>query len=374
MLWRRRSPGRGILFYNAGVKTWDVIVVGGGVIGLSLAREIRKTGRSVLVLERGEPGHEASFAAGGMLADCGTETPRELQDLASTSARMYPEFVHEVQDESGIDVDLRAQGTITFDGLQYSCLNPSSVGLTARELKVNEPDLIAPPSIATLLPERTVDPRALTAALLNACRHRGVDVSSGSEVTSIDFSGERAVGVSTTKTKYVGAAVVNCAGAWSGQLGEPAFPVRPVKGQMLAVAMPRREYLRHVIRTSDVYLIPRSNGRLLIGATLEEAGFDKRTVPDTIQRLHNAALRLMPGLVDAKILEDWAGLRPATVDGLPILGKTDLEGYYVATGHYRDGILLAPATAQVMTTLIIGGKPGCDISRFAPQRFKAAVR
>src|SRR5437868_2075461 len=131
------------------VKTWDVIVVGGGIIGLTVARELRKSGRKILVLDRGEPGHEASYAAGGMLADCGAETPRELQEFASTSARMYPEFVHEVQDESAIDVDLRTHGTITFNNLQYSCLNPLSVGLTAHELKVNEPDLVAPPSIAT---------------------------------------------------------------------------------------------------------------------------------------------------------------------------------------------------------------------------------
>ena len=359
--------------YNAGVKTWDAIIVGAGIIGLTLARELRKTGRRILVLERGEPGQEASYAAGGMLADCGPETPREIQELASMSARMYPEFVHEVQDEAGIDVDLRAQGTISFDGLQYSCLNPSTLGLSAHELKVHEPGLIPPGAIATLFPERSVDPRALTAAVLNACRHRGVDISSGSEVTSIDVTGGRVVGVSTKKTKYSTPVVVNCAGAWSGQLGEPTWPVRPVKGQMLAVAMPRREFLKHVIRTADVYLIPRSSGRLLIGATLEEAGFDKRTVPDTIRRLYNAALRLMPELKDAKILEDWAGLRPGTADGLPILGRTDVEGYYVATGHYRDGILLAPATAAIMETLIAGGKPLCEVSAFTPLRFKTAV-
>jgi len=359
------------IFYNAKVKTWDVIVVGAGVIGLTLARELCKAGATVLVLERGEAGREASYAAGGMLADCGDETPRQLQELASLSARMYPEFAHELQDESGVQVDLRGQGTIAFTALQHSCLHPSSIALSLAEVESREPELVAPSTVAAFLPERSVDPRALTAAALKACLHREVVIASGAEVTSIDVSQGRVTSVTTTKTSYHAPIAVNCAGAWAGQLGPFRLPVRPVRGQMLAVVMPRREYLKHVIRTSDVYLIPRSNGRMLIGATVEEAGFDKRTIRQTIHSLHAAALRLMPGLVEAKILEDWAGLRPGTVDDLPILGRTDVDGYFVATGHYRDGILLAPITATVMATLIGGGKPGCDLAAFSPLRFNA---
>jgi glycine oxidase len=138
---------------------------------------------------------------------------------------------------------------------------------------------------------------------------------------------------------------------------------------MLCLVMHPRNLLKHVIRTPDVYLIPRSDGRLLVGATVEEARFDKRTDPDTIQRLHRAALKLVPKLADAKILEDWAGLRPGTPDNLPILGATDIPGYYVATGHFRDGILLAPVTAQVMADVIEGRKPEHDLAAFAPARF-----
>lgn len=138
---------------------------------------------------------------------------------------------------------------------------------------------------------------------------------------------------------------------------------------MLCLITPSRELIRHLIRSPEVYLIPRSDGRLLVGATVEEAGFDKRTDRATIQRLHRAALALVPKLTEAKILEDWAGLRPGTPDALPILGATETLGYYVATGHFRDGILLAPITAQVMANVITGCAAGYDLKSFDPRRF-----
>jgi glycine/D-amino acid oxidase-like deaminating enzyme len=142
-----------------------------------------------------------------------------------------------------------------------------------------------------------------------------------------------------------------------------------MKGQMLCVAMPSREFLRHVIRSPEVYLIPRSDGRLLIGATVEDAGYDKRVDADTIRKLRQSALNLMPGLSEARILEDWAGLRPGTPDGLPILGTTPVPGYFVATGHFRDGILLAPVTAKLISQLIVDGETDQDISMFSAERF-----
>jgi glycine oxidase len=165
--------------------------------------------------------------------------------------------------------------------------------------------------------------------------------------------------------------VVNCGGAWAGQIAAvPALPTRPVKGQMLSVIAPRRDFLRHVVRGAGAYLVPRSDGRILIGATLEEAGFDKRTDANTIQCLHQAAANLAPELGQARMLEAWAGLRPGTPDRLPILGATSLPGYFVATGHFRDGILLAPVTALVMTQVVRGAKPEFDISAFLPARFR----
>ncbi len=357
------------LFYNARVKTWDVIIVGGGIIGLALAIALRKRGATVLVVERGEPGREASHAAGGMLVDCPLETPTALQPLATASARMYPEFAHELELESSMKVDLRSQGTILLPSAEH-LHHLEGAPLPAAAVAESEPALVAPDRPAFLLQERSVDPRALTTAALKTAKNRGVDFSSGDEVTAVNVTDGHAIGVTTIKTFFLAAKVVNCAGAWSGQIAPHAFPTRPVKGQMLCLVMPSRNLLKHVIRSPKVYLIPRSDGRLLVGATVEEAGYDKRVDLATIQGLHNAAVALVPKLADARILENWAGLRPGTPDALPILGQTQTRGYYVATGHFRDGILLAPITAEVMTAVVEGRTPDYDLTAFSPARFK----
>jgi len=351
------------------VKAWDIIIVGGGIIGLSLSLGLRKRGMRVLLVERGEPAREASHAAAGMLVD--SEMPPLLEAFASDSARMYPEFVHELQDESGIDVDLRDQGTLLFPaadpvhdptGLSPNHALPASL----REL---EPAVADADRQALFLPERSVDPRALSAAALKAARHRGVDISSGSVVRNVLESQGRVEGVKTDRADYYAPIVVNCAGAWAGQLPPLQFPTRPVKGQMLSVA--GRDLLRHVIRAPEVYLVPRSDGRILIGSTLEEAGYDKRVDADVIHRMHAAAVALCPSLARARLLEAWAGLRPGTPDGLPLLGPTSKPGYFVAAGHFRDGILLAPVTAKVMAQVVTGVKPEHEIASFSPARFAA---
>ncbi|MGD0182613.1 MAG: glycine oxidase ThiO [Terriglobales bacterium] len=348
------------------MKTWDVIVVGGGIIGLSLSIALRRRGLRVLVVERGEPGGEASHAAAGMLADCPVETPAALQTLATASARMYPEFVLELQDESGMKVDLRDQGTILFapEHSEFLAQNPLPASLAELEPALSE---VRGP--VAYLKERSVDPRALVAAALKAAKHRGVDVSSGTTATDLLVADGRVDGIQTDRTRYNAPCVVNCAGAWAGIFSTHHFPTRPVKGQMLAVACARHDVVRHVIRAPEVYLVPRSDGRIVIGSTLEEAGFDKRTDADTIQRLYQAAIRLVPELEEARILQDWAGLRPGTPDDLPILGATTTRGYFVATGHFRDGILLSPVTAHIMAQVITGAKRDYDISAFSPLRF-----
>jgi len=375
-----------IFFYNARVKSWDVVIIGGGIIGLSLSVALRKHGATVLIIERGEPGREASHAAGGMLVDCPLETHAALQPLARASARMYPEFAYELEVESGMKVDLRDHGAIVFPSKHEREWEKvlAEHAAPASQLAQLEPGLIAPNRSAFFLKERSVDPRALTAAALKTAKRRNVDFSSGDAVTSVNLAEGRVTGITTVKTTFPAAKVVNCAGAWSGQIEfsqiagghtaseqstPPSVPTRPVKGQILCLASLSRDLLKHVIRSPEVYLIPRSDGRILAGATVEESGFDKRTDPATMLRFHRAAIALVPELRNAKILEDWAGLRPGTPDALPILGATSTPGYYVATGHFRDGILLAPITAQVMADVITGVAPAHDLAAFAPARF-----
>ncbi|MGZ4815957.1 MAG: glycine oxidase ThiO [Terriglobales bacterium] len=346
------------------MKTWDVVIIGAGVIGVSLAVELRRSGLTVLVLEKHQPGREASWAAGGMLADREAGSNLLFRSLAKESAAMYPQFVHRLQDESRMTIQLREQGTIRFlDDDQL----PEPIGdpLTDQDIRRLEPQVTysAP---AVFLAERCVDPRELMDGLLATAKHLGVDVSSGSEVIEIEVQLNRAVAAVTSKSRYPGNAIVNCAGAWAGAISPVKIPTIPVKGQMLAVAP---SPVKHVVRGNSVYLIPREKGRLVIGATVEDVGFDKRVFPETIQHLHQAAAVVAPNVGQARILEDWAGLRPATPDKLPMMGATSITGYFVATGHYRDGILLAPITAKLMAQMIRGEKTGIDLTEFSPMRF-----
>jgi glycine oxidase len=238
------------------------------------------------------------------------------------------------------------------------------------EPALEAPNLRARGLAGVYLKERCVDPRDLTAAAIaTARRHRSINFSSGNQVLAVEVAEGKACVVRTAKTQFAAGMVVNCAGAWAGQIGPHNFPTRPVKGQMLCVIMPQKELVRHVIRTPHVYLIPRSDGRMVIGATSEEAGFDKQTVPEVIQKLRQAAIEVVPKLAEARFLQAWAGLRPGTPDGLPILGATPTPGYFVATGHFRDGILLAPVTAKLMAQMMTGQAAEIDASKFSAQRF-----
>ena len=352
-----------------------MIVVGAGIVGLSLAVALRRQGLTVLVVERGEAGREASYAAAGMLSDTGEEILPPLQEIARASFRLYPEFIHELEDESGRKVEVREQGTILLsaDGDFPACAEP----LSPERLEMLEPALKAAGGhsgrarraemSAAFVAERALDPRTLLEAAIKAVHHRQIDVSSGTEAKSLVVAGDRAGGIRTEKSSYAAPVVVNCAGAWAGSIGPHPFPIRPVKGQMLAAIGGRVP--RHVLRSAEVYLVPRSDGRVVIGSTLENAGFSKQTDVKTIQRLFQAAVELAPGLAGAKLHEAWAGLRPAAPDELPIMGETATRGYFVASGHYRNGILLAPITAQVMTSLILGAGSGYDLGAFSPRRF-----
>jgi glycine oxidase len=357
------------------VKTWDVIIVGAGIIGVSLAISLRKQGLRVLIVERGEPGREASYAAAGMLVPAGAEVPVGLRDLTRASAQRYPEFVHELEDESGIKVDFQELGTILLssrDDFPECAERLSDVELRSLEPELDSIELAGGKLHAAFISERSLDPRLLVAAAIKAAKHRDTDVSSGSEVKAARLSGDCVSGVQTGRTSYGGAIVVNCAGAWAGTVAPHKFPVHPVKGQMLAVV--NGPELRHVVRSEKVYVVPRSDGRLIIGSTLENVGYSKAVSVSTIRELFQAAVKLLPSLEKCQQHEVWAGLRPGTPDDLPIIGKTATRGYFAACGHYRDGILLAPITAKVMTDVVLDRTPSCEIANFAPSRFGTTLR
>lgn len=224
------------------------------------------------------------------------------------------------------------------------------------------------------LPECSVDPRALCSALVKAAKHRGVDFVTGSAVLEVEMQDGRAADVKTANSSYPAGVVVNCAGAWASQIQPFRVPTRPAKGQMVCVVPAPEDsgehlVVRHVIRTPEIYIIPRSDRRILLGATVEDAGFDKRTDANTIEKLYRAAAKVVPKIGEMRIHDAWAGLRPASPDKLPILGQTAMPGYFAATGHYRDGIMLAPITAALMTQLITGTRIEFDLHPFSPLRF-----
>ena len=347
--------------------TSDVVIAGAGIIGLSIAIELRRAGASVTVLDRGEPGREASSAAAGMLVtgDPDLETP--MRELAEASAALYPIFVEELELRSGLQTDLEMRGALYVasesERLDLPSLNPS-------ELEEQEPGL-AQHLRVHFVSEQSVDPALLTRAAIVAAKRVGVAVHHEAQVETVMPTHEHLLEVCTSRIAYQTAIFVNCAGAWANQISGVAAPTRPRKGQMFSV-ISRDCKLRHVIRSREVYLVPRKDGRVIIGATVEDCGFDKTIDSARIQELHQKAANLVPSIGEAKILDAWAGLRPGSPDDLPIMGPGRLPGTYVAAGHFRNGILLAPITALLMADLIQGKNPRLDLRPFSLSRFAPA--
>jgi glycine oxidase len=350
------------------VKTWDGIIAGGGIIGLSLALELRHRGADVVVLDRGEPGREASSAAAGMLASADPGTPVDLRLFAAESARLYPEFVEKLQAASAISVDFRRQGTVVF--LESPVCPPGHRRLSVDELKQLEPALQLGGHSAFFLQEDSVDPDLLSQAAVKAVHNAGVEIRSHTAVQQMRSQNGN-IEVTTQAEQFVARVAVNCQGAWAGA------PVRPRKGQMCYLQPQNPKSLKpgllsHVVRAPEAYLVPRSSGKILVGATLEDAGFDKSVEPETVENLHRAAAVLIPELAAALVVQSWAGLRPGTPDDLPIMGETETRGIFVSGGHFRNGILLAPVATKVMADLIMGRPSAIDISAFSPARFARA--
>ncbi len=363
------------------MKTPDIIIVGAGIIGVTLALELRERGASVTVLDRSTPGREASSAAAGMLSAADPETPAGLREFAMESARIYPAFVAKLEAVTGLGVDFRRQGSIILSEISEQQIVPSEYRhLTDAEIASMEPALKSDGHHAYWMAEDSVDPVLLMKSVLRAADMAGVEIESGVEVDDIRAQGTQVEVTgreSGQQFRKASRTVIDCRGAWSG------VPVVPRKGQMLYLMPQHAGLLQHVVRAPNAYIVPRSAGRILVGTTVEDAGFDKSVQPETIQRLHHAAAQYVPELAMASVSESWAGLRPGTPDDLPVLGlkepglketgPTQTSRVFIASGHFRNGILLAPLTATTMANMIEGKPAELDISAFAPSRFTPSL-
>lgn len=347
----------------------DVVVIGAGLIGLAVARELRREGLQVAIYEQGHVGREASWAGGGMLSAVQVELDSPLRPLGLASAHRYPAFVAELREETGLPIEFRANDTL-FIGereeipAEFERLDEAQIGCLEPALRAGEP--------VWRVPDGRVDNRQLVAALTASARARGVEIVEQCGVRKVERNGSGLV-VSTDAGLRRAARVVNAAGAWAGTFEAPvAAPVRPRKGQMLCLRTEPGAIRNVLVRNEGgkVYVVPRADGRVLIGATMEDVGFHRRVEPMALQELRNRAEAMVPLLRDAAVVENWAGLRPGSDDLLPLLGPTEAPGYWMATGHFRDGILLTPITAHVIAEWMVrGAVAGLDLSAFRPGRF-----
>ena len=364
----------------------DVIIVGGGVIGCSIAWRLAQAGLKTAVLERGRVGCEASSAAAGMLSPQGeSQTAGPFFDLCLRSRGMYRSFADELKDASGIDVEYKDEGAffVVLEGEDDAertrwAAWQSEAGLplehvSAADLRKSEPGVTESAARAIFLPEEhQVENRRLMNALEVAIKRAGVELIEGAEVSALAIERGGVAGVVADGRRLDAGAVVVAAGAWSTSLLEPLglnVKVIPARGQMIAVrggACP----IKRVLHSSSVYIVPRRDGRILIGATVEYAGFDKAVTVGAIRRLVAAATDLAPSLESSEVIEWWSGLRPDTVDHLPILGAGGVENLVLATGHFRNGILLAPLTASLIADALIRGFDPSEIAPFSIERFQ----
>lgn len=368
----------------------DIVIVGGGVIGLSLAYELATMGANVRLLERGQLGREASWAGAGILPPAGTRPSAEpYAELFRTSNELFPIWSAQLREETGVDNGFRRCGGIYLatseadkNELEKTAAEWRQRGIHAEPLNAaalgqHEPAMSTGQAREQLrsawwLPEESQvrNPRHLKALAL-ACASRGVEINLGVEVVGFDISSGRIAAVVTSQGKISARQVCITSGPWSRGLASRLgieLAVRPVRGQMVLLTSPR-PVLRSVINSGKEYLVPRPDGRILVGSTEEDAGFDKRTTAQAVARLLDLAVWLAPPLADLSIEQCWAGLRPASHDGLPYLGRVPgCENVYVAAGHFRNGLQLSPATAVVMSRLMMGIDPGINLTPFRIDR------
>ena len=365
----------------------EVLIIGGGVIGLALARELRKRTRAkITVVERGAIGGEASAAAAGMLA------PRAEADkfddfyyFCEQSSRLYPNFAAELLDETGVDIELERQGTL------YLALTETDVAeirrrfawqkknnlpvehLTARETTQIEP-FVSPDVLESLFfpNDWQVENRHLLAALRKFAESNGIELRENTKIENLIIENNRVVGAQSETEKFFAGQTIIATGAWTSAIKADGFqmpPVKPIRGQIAEFQTAKRLFGK-VIYSPRGYLVPRRDGRILIGATVEDAGFDKSVTAEADEFLRRGAIEIAPSLINLKISESRAGLRPFAPDGLPILGAIfGIENLQIATAHYRNGILLAPLTAKILAEKLTANVESKFLELFSPQRF-----
>jgi glycine oxidase len=364
------------------VETVDVIVGGGGIIGLTTALELARHGFRVRVIEKGRAMAEASWAAAGMLSPNDPEHPAELVQLATLSIRLYAEYLSEVERLSGRLVPLRTQAAIVTSRMG-SEFHPNETrvcpSLSAEEAERRIPGLATDGRSFCWMEEASLDPRDLCAALPLAAAAAGVAVQEETEVLAVT-SRDNTVEVRTQRGTVSAGAFVNCCGAWAagvrlcGQENPSAAAVVPRKGQMIAVRVPPPLDLPYVLRSPEIYLVPRGRGLIVVGATVERAGFDRRVEPMVVERLRALGAELWPPIASAPVVESWSGLRPGTIDELPLIGSAGLPHCWIATGHFRNGILLAPATGLIVRQLLQRTPPEVPLDAFLPGRLMESVQ
>lgn len=359
-------------------------------MGLGIAWRLAQSGSPVTVYDRGEAGRGASWAAAGMLAAAIETEPGEEKLLALTleSQRLWPDFARELHAASGISVGYRHEGTmdvaLTRDDAEHlhhkydfqKGLGLELEWLSGADARRREPHLRPGIPGAVLSPrDHQVENRLLGRALAEAARRAGAVLRERCAVREIDVAGERACGVLTDRGRDPADFVVLAAGAWSREIGgiPPSYlpPVRPIKGQMLALRMdPEMPLLHHVIwLPRGEYLVPRLDGRLVVGATVEERGFDDTVTAGGLLALIESAWRAVPAIEELPVAETWVGFRPGSRDDAPILGPSGIDRLVMATGHHRNGILLAPITADVISAYLLTGRLSDSIGPFTPERF-----
>jgi len=360
----------------------DVLVVGGGIIGLSCARELAAAGLQVEVVERLPAGSAASHAAAGMLTVLGEEMPAEFVSVCRESRDLWPAFLAALEEEAGRPIEHDDLGALVLAlseeaaSLDAYIAEIRSAGEEVHEISLDElrrrvPDASPATRRVLHLPgERRVDNVQVCEALATAAERRGIRISYGCEVERVEIAEGLATGVHCRDARREAKLLLLTAGAWSGSIpGLPPLPVRPVRGQIVRLAGVSWPW-QGIVRDREHYAVRRGEGSLLVGSTLEEAGFNAHVTEAGVRELLDWARRLFPALASAPIEAVWAGLRPATPDALPMIGSFPGLPVLVATGHHRNGILLAPWTAREVARLVTTGADGREI--FSPARFRSS--